>query len=214
MPIKVAIYEDNSPLRESLSHLVLGDISFEFLGAYPNCNTILENCQKNCPDVILMDIDLPGISGIEATALVRDEFPDINVMMLTVFEDKELIFDALCVGATGYLLKKSSAVQILEAIKELHNGGSPMSSEIARKILEFFSEEKLQLKKQENAYNLSSREYDILKCLTNGDSYKMVAAACNISVGTVYTHINNIYKKLHVNSKSEAVIKAIRERLI
>jgi len=211
MPIKVSIYEDNEALRESLSFLVMGTESLEFLGSYPDCSTVIENCTTLTPDVILMDIDMPGMNGIEATSLVKSRFPEINIMILTIFENEDKVFDALCAGATGYLLKKSSAVQIIEAILELHAGGSPMTGEIARKVMAYFSHTPAA---KENEYALSSREMDILKCIVNGDSYKMIADACCISIGTVRFHINNIYKKLHVNSKSEAVIKAMKERLV
>ena len=211
MSIRVSIYEDNDDLRESLSYLVLGTGTFQLMGAYPDCSKVMENCVVAKPDVILMDIDMPGISGIEATAMIKATFPEINIMILTIFEDKNKVFEALCAGATGYMLKKSSAVEILEAISELHNGGSPMTGEIARKVFEFFSSPAIA---KNNDYALSARELDILKCLVEGDSYKMIADACCISIGTVRFHINNIYKKLHVNSKSEAVIKAMKERLV
>ena len=139
MSLKVAVYEDNNALRESLSHLIMGTDALELCGSYPDCSSVINNCLANKPDVILMDIDMPGISGIEATAMVKEKFQDINVMMLTVYENRDKVFDALCAGATGYLLKKSTTVQIIEAIKELNQGGSPMSGEIARKVLEFFS---------------------------------------------------------------------------
>ena len=210
MKIKIAIYEDNDALRDSLSHLIAGISSFELCSAFPDCMNVLENCQLNKPDVILMDIDMPGISGIEATALVKAKFPEVGIIMLTVYENKDKVFDALCAGATGYLLKKSSSIQIVEAIMELIQGGSPMTGEIARKVLEFFSKPHISA----NDYTLSSRELDILKCLVNGDSYKMITDSCFISIGTVRSHINSIYKKLHVNSKSEAVIKAMKERLV
>lgn len=213
MKIKVAIYEDNDALRKGLSHLIMSTEAFEFCGAYPDCNEVVQNCRTATPDVILMDIDMPSINGIEATGILKKEFPDIEVMMLTVFENEDLIFKALCAGATGYLLKKSSTTQIIEAIKELHRGGSPMTSEIARKTIEFFAKPP-KFAKQENTYALSHREVEILECLVKGNSHKMVADACCISIGTVYTHINAIYKKLHVNSKSEAVIKAIKEGLV
>jgi DNA-binding NarL/FixJ family response regulator len=209
--IKVAIYEDNDALRNSLTHLIKGTGSLTFVGAYPDCRDILENCETDKPDVILMDIDMPFITGIEATRLVKDKYPEINVMMLTVFEERDKIFDALCAGATGYLLKKSSAIQIIEAIIELANGGSPMTREIARKVMEFFTTPQNTI---DNNYALSERELDVLKCLVAGDSYKMVADKCYISISTVRFHINNIYRKLAVNSKSEAVIKAIKERLV
>lgn len=211
LEIKVAIYEDNDALRESLSYLVKGSGLLRFAGAYPDCRTIIENCRAEQPDIILMDIDMPYINGVEATRLVKDKFPDINVMMLTVLEDRDQIFNALRAGATGYLLKKASAIQIIEAITELANGGSPMSSEIARKVLEFFTESNHKI---ENDYSLSARELDVLKRLVTGDSYKMIADHCNISIGTVCGHINSIYRKLAVNSKSEAVVKAIKERLV
>jgi DNA-binding NarL/FixJ family response regulator len=211
MSIRVSIYEDNDDLRESLSYLVLGTGTFQLMGAYPDCSKVMENCVVARPDVILMDIDMPGISGIEATAMIKATFPEINIMILTIFEDKNKVFDALCAGATGYMLKKSSAVEIIEAISELHSGGSPMTGEIARKVFEFFASPAIS---KNNDYALSARELDILKCLVEGDSYKMIADACCISIGTVRFHINNIYKKLHVNSKSEAVIKAMKERLV
>ena len=209
--IKVSIYEDNDALRETLSFLVKGSGLLRFVGAYPDCRNILENCESEMPNVILMDIEMPYLSGIEATHLVKDKYPDIDVMMLTVVEDRDKIFDALRAGATGYLLKKASAVQIIESIIELAKGGSPMSSEIARKVLQFFNSPN---NKINNDYTLSNRELDVLKRLVAGDSYKMIADHCNISIGTVCGHINSIYRKLAVNSKSEAVIKAIKERLV
>ena len=211
MKIKVGIYEDSDALRESLTYLIKASDEFELTGAFPDCSDILNNCTANKPDVILMDIEMPGINGIEATRLVKTNFPETNVLIFTIFQDKEKVFDALCAGATGYLLKKSSAIQIIEAITDLNKGGSPMSGEIARKVLDFFSKVPGESNEQ---YALSDRELDILKCLVNGDSYKMIGYACYISIGTVRFHINNIYKKLHVNSKSEAVIKAMRERLV
>ncbi len=211
LEIKVAIYEDNDALRESLSFLVRGSGLLRFAGAYPDCRRILENCDIEQPDVILMDIDMPYLSGIDATRLVKDRYPNINVMMLTVIEDRDKIFDALRAGATGYLLKKASAIQIIEAVTELANGGSPMSSEIARKVLQFFTSPSHKI---ENRYSLSARELDVLKRLVAGDSYKMIADHCYISIGTVCGHINSIYRKLAVNSKSEAAIKAIKERLV
>ena len=211
MPIKVAIYEDNEALRESLTYLIKGSADLEFSGAFPDCSTVIDNCKNALPEIILMDIDMPGITGIEATKLVKASYPGVNVLIFTIFNDKDSVFNALCAGATGYLLKKSSAIQIIEAIGDLHKGGSPMTGEIARMVMDFFSKAHL---KKDDPYALSGREMDILKCLVNGDSYKMIAEACFISMGTVRFHINNIYKKLHVNSKSEAVIKAMRENLI
>ena len=212
MALKVSIYEDNIALMESLSFLIRGTEGFELCTASPSAVNILEHCKENPPDVILMDIDMPILTGIEATRLVKEDFPDINIMILTVFEDRDKIFDALCAGATGYLLKKTPSAQIISSVEELYNGGSPMSSGIARKVLEYFSKPPATAKK--DSYQLSVRETEVLKRLVMGDSYKMVANACFISIGTVYSHINTLYKKLHVNSKSEAVIKAIHEKLV
>ena len=212
MAIKISIYDDNISLLESLEYLIKGTDGFELCHASANVSRIIEDCNCLCPDVILMDIDMPVMSGIEATMLVKNAFPEINVMILTVFEDKDKIFDALCAGATGYLLKKSSSVQIIGAIEDLHRGGSPMSSGIARKVMEYFA--KPTGSDKQNNYQLTSREREILQRLLVGDSYKMIANTCFISIGTVYSHINSIYKKLQVNSKSEAVIKALKEKLV
>jgi Response regulator containing a CheY-like receiver domain and an HTH DNA-binding domain len=212
MPIKVSLYDDNFPLLESLSYLIKGTHGMELCHASTSACHVIADCECITPDVILMDIDMPDLSGIEATMLVKNAFPEINVLILTVFDDKDKIFDALCAGATGYLLKKSSSIEIINAIEELHRGGSPMSSGIARKALEFFSKTPNTNKKDN--YQLTTRELEILQRLLKGDSYKMIADKCFISIGTVYSHINNVYKKLQVNSKSEAVIKAINERLV
>jgi DNA-binding NarL/FixJ family response regulator len=198
-------------MLESLSFLIRGVENFELCTTSSTAVHIIDDCRQACPDVILMDIEIPLMSGIEATRLVKTAFPEVNVMMLTIFEDKEKIFDALCAGATGYLLKKTPATKIIEAIEELHHGGSPMTGGIARKALEYFTNPKSRDKQED--YQLSQRELDILQHLVKGRSYKMVADACCISIDTVSTHINHIYKKLQVNSKSEAVIKAIKEQL-
>jgi DNA-binding NarL/FixJ family response regulator len=210
MAIKVSIYEDNEALRESFISIIQDSDEFEYFGAHADGRQIIADIEMGKPDVIMMDIDMPYISGIEASALVKSQFPEINILIVTVYEDKEKIFDALCAGATGYILKKSSVVEIINAISEIHAGGAPMSASIARKVMDYFTKKDL----PSNDYALSAREKDILKCLMNGDSYKMVASNLFISSGTVRVHINNIYKKLHVNSKSEAVIKAINEKLI
>lgn len=211
MDIRVSVFDDNHALRDSLYYLISGTPGFTIAGIYPDCNHVLENLRQNPSDVILMDIDMPGLNGIEATELIKSHFPSINVLILTSYDDSAKIFDALQSGATGYLLKKTTPAKIMEAITEVIQGGAPMNASIARKVLEFFSEKK---NITENGYDLSIREKEVLSCLVKGDSYKMIAGRCFISMGTVCTHICNIYKKLHVNSKSEAVAKAIRERLI
>lgn len=198
-------------MRESLSVVLGNSEEFALVGAFPDANKVLKNCEVNTPDVILMDVDMPGISGIEASDLVTKTFPATNILILTVFEDQEKLFNALQAGASGYLLKKSRIIDIIEAIHDIYNSGSPMTPAIARKVLDFFSKPQNQPNPEEK---LSERELDILKCLVAGDSYKMIASNCFISMGTVRSHINNIYKKLHINSKSEAVVKALKERLV
>jgi DNA-binding NarL/FixJ family response regulator len=211
LDIRVSVFDDNNALRDSLYYLISGTPGFAIAGIYPDCNQVLEHLQRDAADVILMDIDMPGLNGIEATALIKSHFPDVNVLILTSYDDSEKIFDAIQSGATGYILKKTTPAKIMDAITEISQGGAPMNAGIARKVLAFFSEKK---NITENGYDLSSREIDVLSCLVRGDSYKMIAASCFISMGTVCTHIASIYKKLHVNSKSEAVAKAIREHLI
>lgn len=208
MTIKVSIYEDNASLLESLSYLIRGVGVFELCTASKSAVHILDDCKRQLPDVIIMGIDLSEKSGLEATMLVKATYPEVNVMMFTIFDNREKIFAALEAGATGYLLKTTPAVRIIEAVEELYQGGSPMSGIVARKVLVSFS------KQVEDKYKLTKREQEVLYRLVMGDSYKMVADSCFISIGTVYSHINNIYKKLQINSKSEAVIKAIKERLV
>lgn len=206
--IRVAIFEDNAGLREGLAAMIGGTNGLECVGAYPNCNNILKNLAQSKPDVVLMDIELPGINGIEAVAMIKEEYPRIKILMQTIFDDDEKIFNSICSGAEGYMLKYTSPAQIIEAIKELMEGGSPMTPSIANRVLKMLKEKPGSLKKQ--TFDLSGREQEILTCLVKGMSYKMVADACFISIETVNVHIKNIYKKLQVHSKAEAVAKALR----
>lgn len=210
--IKVALCEDNDAFRESLAQFIDDTPGFSVVATLSNAESIIDTLEIAIADVILMDIDMPGINGIKATSLVKSTFPQINVLILTVYEDDQKIFDAILAGATGYLLKKTPPSRILESIIEVQEGGASMSASIVKKVINFFNEQSHQ--QSSNDYTLSQRELSILKCLVNGDSYKMIADHCDISIGTVRSHINNIYKKLHINSKSEAVAKAIKERLI
>ena len=210
--IKVAIFEDNRSLREGLAAMIGGTAGFECVGAYANCNNIFKNISQDKPDVVLMDIELPGINGIEAVGMIKEEFPEMKIIMETIFDDDEKIFSSICAGAEGYILKHTSPAEIMEAIQEIYEGGSPMNPSIANRVLKMVRDRPDTRNKE--TFDLSDREKEILTCLVKGMSYKMVADACFISIETVNVHIKNIYKKLHVHSKSEAVAKAIRGRIV
>ncbi len=210
--IKVALCEDNEVFRESLLQFIDDTPGFQVVTSLCSADDILNTIKRFLPDVVLMDIDMPGINGIEATAIIKANFPLINVLILTVYEDEQKIFDAILAGATGYLLKKTDPSRIIEAIIEVQQGGASMSASIVKKVISFFNQKEQAA--TSNEYTLSYRELTFLNCLVYGDSYKMIGDNCSISIGTVRSHINNIYKKLHINSKSEAVAKAIRENLV
>ncbi len=210
--IRITIYEDNNNLRDSLSKLIQAYPEFLLMGAYPNAVQILDNLKTELPHVILMDIDMPGMSGIDAVAMVKNKYPEIKVIMQTVFDDNDKIFRSICAGAVGYILKKTTPSEILNAIREGYHGGAPITPSIAIKILSMFKQEVAPAKNKR--FDLSERETEILSHLTKGLSYKMIAEASSISIDTVRFHIKNIYEKLHVHSMTEAVSKAIRENLI
>ena len=210
-PIEVLIYEDNNDMRNGLAHLISRTADLKLSGAFPDCMATEAQVKKLQPDVILMDIDLPGITGIQAVQLIRHFDIDVQILMLTVFDTNEKIFDALCAGASGYLLKKTAPSKIIEAINDVHTGGTPMTPEIAKKVISHFSKQSL---KSEDHYNLTAREKDILFCLTQGYSYKMIAAQLKLSIDTIRFYIKQTYLKLHVNSAPEAVSKALREHII
>lgn len=211
--INVAIVEDNDTIREGLSALINGTEGFKCIAVYRDCESFLSKLNSIQVDVVLMDIGLPGISGIEGVKKAISKIPDLNILMLTIYEESEKVFDALCAGATGYLVKKTPPAKLLEAIKDAYEGGSPMSSGIARQVINAFKEIKSKDVVDDN-YNLSSREIDVLNLLADGFNYQEIAENLYISVDTVRHHIRNIYKKLHVHSQSEAVAKAIRKKII
>lgn len=211
--IKVSIVEDNNTIREGLAALIRGTDNYDCVGAYVDCETFLEEMDSIDCDIVLMDIGLPGMNGIEGVKKAKEIDPDINILMLTIYEENNVVFEALCAGACGYLVKKTPPIRLLEAIKDAHEGGSPMSSHIARQVINVF-QQNANTKGTDDSYNLSDREKDVLKLLADGNNYQQIADSLFISVDTVRHHIRNVYKTLHVHSQSEAVAKAIRKGLI
>jgi DNA-binding NarL/FixJ family response regulator len=212
MEIKVAIFEDNKMLRESLQQLINNEEDMACTGAFSDANKLVRNMQMANPDVVMMDINMPGISGIEAVQVIKENFPHVRILMQTVFEENDKIFAAICAGASGYMLKKTAPQKMIESIREIWLGGAPMTPSVAVKVLQMF---RLQSNNEKNEFiDLSEREKEILSLLVKGKSYKAVAADCFISIDTVSTHVRHIYEKLHVHSKSEAVAKAINQKLI
>ncbi len=182
-------------------------------GAYPNCTGMLDNLAANPCDVVLMDIEMPGMNGIEATRVIKEHFPEINILMQTVFFEDEFIFNAICAGASGYILKSTTPDGYLEAIKDVHAGGSPMTPGIARRVIELFKHN-LQPATTGKDYDLTNQERKVLQLLVAGKSYKMIAAELFVAFDTVKSHITNIYAKLHVHSGTEAVSLAIRDKIV
>ena len=215
MSVRVTIFEDNKKYRDSLSVLIDGSPGFSLAGAFEDGRDAVAKISKSQPDVILMDIEMPGANGIEALLEIKKAYPAINVLMQTVFEDDNTIFEAICSGASGYILKNTPPARILEAIMETYQGGAAMSPVIAKKVLHLMH---LQNRQPEvvaaQSFDLTPREKEILSHMVNGMSYKMIADRCGITFETVRTHINNIYKKLHVATMTEAVAKAIRQRIV
>lgn len=204
--IKISIIEDDKDIRESLAILLNGTTDFECVSTFVNCEAALEKIETDKPDVILMDINLPGITGIEGTKIVKKKLPDTEVIMLTISDDQNDVFDSLCAGACGYLRKNTPPIKLLEAIKEAVNGGAPMSMEVARLVVGSF-------RKDTQTADLTNREKEVLKCLCDGNSYKKISEILFIDINTVKFHIRNIYHKLEVNSKGEVISKAMKKNL-
>jgi DNA-binding NarL/FixJ family response regulator len=209
---KVAIFDDNKPRRELLKMLISSTKGFECTGAFEDCRNVLSNIATNIPDLVLMDIDMPHVNGIEGLTQIKSQFPQVKIMMQTIFEDDDKIFSAIKAGAVGYILKKTPPAKLLEFIKEVMEGGAPMTPSVARQLLNIVSG-KNQNKKL-NKFDLSNREKDILELLVKGFSYKMIAEKCNITYATVNSHVSHIYEKLHVSSGTEAVAKAIEHKIV
>ncbi|WP_428658094.1 response regulator [Runella sp.] len=210
--IRIALFEDINEIRELLTETIQNSEGLFMAGAYANANDALKIMKRDRPDVVLMDIQMPGVSGIEAVRTIKLNFPNIQVLMQTVFEDNARIFAAICAGASGYILKDASPERYLEAIMEVAAGGAPMSPVIARKVLTMFQGQNPPSPKEEY-HELSLTEQKILGCLVRGLSYKLIADECKISPSTVNFHLKNIYRKLHVNSATEAISKALRQQM-
>lgn len=211
--LKVVVVEDSVSIREGLKILIDGTEGYSCIGVFNDSETMLKNIAKLNPDVLLMDLGLPGMGGVEGIKKAKALLPELTILVLTVYEENDLVFEAICAGASGYLVKKTPPSKLLEAMQEAHDGGAPMSSHIARKVFDFFQTKKPTFTSK-SAYALTAREKEILSGLVEGHNFKSIADSLFISIETVRYHFRNIYKKLHVHSQSEAVAKAIKEGII
>lgn len=209
--IRVVIIEDLREVRESLATLIQGTNGFHCVSSYRTMEDALEGMEESNPNVILTDIGLPGMDGIEGTRMLRERFADVPILALTVYDDDENVFNAICAGASGYLLKNTPPARLLESLKEVINGGAPMSPEIARRVVKLFREFRPPVSA---SYHLTQQETELLKLMVEGHHYKTAARELGISTNTVSFHLKHIYVKLQVHTKTEAVAKALRERLI
>ena len=210
MTASLLIFEDNNQLRQSLQVLLDDGEFFSVKGAFEHCLEAEKEVLYHQPDLVIMDIDMPGRTGAEALRAIKSLRPGTRIVIYTVFDDDERIFECLCSGADGYLLKHTPAAKLLGALQEAMDGGSPMSPQVAGRVFRYFREQG----RQADLYNLSVREKEILQYLIKGNSYKMIADRCFISLDTVKKHLQNIYTKLHVSCGTEAVAKALKERLV
>src|SRR5687768_15209551 len=206
VPVRVVIIEDLREVREGLAALIHGTSGFECAGSYRTMEEALKGIAASGPDVILTDIGLPGMDGIEGTRMLRDRFPDVPVLALTVYDDDENVFNAICAGASGYLLKNTPPTRLLESLREVADGGAPMSPEVARRVLGLFRRFR---PPERHPVNLTPQELTLLKLMVEGHHYKTAAAEMRISVNTVSFHLRHIYEKLEVHSKTEADRKSV-----
>ena len=209
--IKVTLIEDQRDVREGLAVLINGSPGYRCTFSFRTMEDALRQIDSNLPDVVLTDIGLPGMSGIEGIRILKERHPDLSIIALTVYDDDERIFDALCAGASGYLLKNTPPARLLESLKEVASGGAPMSPEVARRVITLFREFRPPDRSQST---LTQQENELLKLIVDGHSYKTAASKLDISVSTVSFHLQNIYNKLQVHSKTEAVAKALRNKLV
>lgn len=209
-PIKVIVFEDQPDLRDSLISLLEDCEDIECCGAWENCSDAEHIVEVYQPAIVLMDIDMPVMNGIEGTKILSNKFPGLPVIMLTVFDDDENIFNAICAGASGYILKKSAPEKIIQSIREALSGGAPITAAVAKRMLQFFP--KKAVEEDTDLNNLTQREKQILGFLAEGQSYKLIANGLGISIDTVRSHIKKIYEKLHVNSATAAVSRFLHSR--
>ncbi|HRB30531.1 MAG TPA: response regulator transcription factor [Ferruginibacter sp.] len=210
MKVKTVIYEDNDQLRDSLELLLSDSSGFEVAGTFNNCMNCIKQMDSLLPQLVIMDIDMPGMSGLEGVKQIKTLYPGIRIIVYTVFDDDQRIFDCICNGADGYLLKTISPLKLVESLKEVMDGGTPMSPFVAKKVFQYFRD-----KTTINAdFQLSRREIELLEYLVKGYSYKMIAASCFISLDTVKKHLQNIYRKLHVCCGTEAVAMALKHKIV
>ena len=216
MAIRVTVFEDSKLVRESFEAILNGTEGYICTGAFAGCNDLAHDIERSRPDVVLMDIEMKGVNGIEATKKIREKYPHIKVLIQTVFDDDDKIFAALCAGASGYILKKTSPARLIEAIQEVYYGGAPMSPGVATKVIQLFQRfaAPLQETPDDEIATLSKREKEILHLMMEGDNYHAIAEKCFVSYDTVRTHVRSIYKKLHVASVNQALVKAFKKRLI
>ncbi len=205
-PTKLSIVEDNDVVRDGFSMLIDSMIDYKVVSAYSNCEDAIKNITSDSPDIILMDIELPGMTGIEGIKIIKKLIPETNIIVITVHENSDLVFEALCAGACGYMTKTSNYSRLLEAIRETQSGGAPMSSSVARMVVESFQ--------KNNNSPLTKRETEVLELLSKGKSYSVIADQLFVHKETIKSHIKNIYHKLQVNTKADAIEKALEEKLI
>ena len=209
--IKTAVVEDMKDIRDGLTTLINFTDGFRCTGSYRSMEEALARLKDDVPDVLLSDIGLPGMSGIEGIRIIKERYPQMQILMLTVYDDDDRIFDALCAGASGYLLKRTPPAKLLENIREAMSGGSPVSPEVASRVIKFFREFH---NPDREDYQLTPHETRLLKLLTEGYNYQTAAEKLGVSYNTIKFHVRHIFDKLQVHSKSEAVVKAMRDRLV
>jgi DNA-binding NarL/FixJ family response regulator len=207
MQIKVAIVDDDEGIRTSLAALIRRAPALKLAGDYPDAETALKEIPRHPPDVVLMDINLPAIKGVECVRQLKSTLPKVQFLMLTVYEDSDSLFNSLKAGASGYLLKRTASARLLEAIRDVHGGGSPMTPQLARRVVQFFSKP---AEGELSASRLTPGEREFLDQLANGYAYKEIADRMKISIDTVRSYVRTVYEKLHVHSRTEAVVKYLR----